>query len=49
MNDLQIFSSPAFGKIRTQMSARGEPLFCLASVSSNRGNPTQRKIPRLGA
>lgn len=37
MNELQIFSNPTFGEIRTQMSASGEPLFCLVDVAKALG------------
>ena len=32
MNEIQIFESPEFGRIRTVMGEKGEPLFCLADV-----------------
>lgn len=37
MNEIQIFSNPTFGEIRTQMSASGEPLFCASDVCSALG------------
>lgn len=33
MNDIQIFKSPQFGKIRTAVGKEGEPLFCLIDVA----------------
>lgn len=43
MNDIQIFSSPTFGEIRTQMSASGEPLFCATDVCTALGYVNSRK------
>lgn len=42
MDDIQIFSSPAFGKIRTQMSASGEPLFCASDICTALGYANPR-------
>lgn len=46
MNEIQIFSNPTFGEIRTQMSAGGEPLFCLVDVAKALGyaNPAKAVI-----
>lgn len=43
MNDIQIFSNPSFGEIRTQMSASNEPLFCASDVCSALGYSNPRK------
>lgn len=32
MTDIQIFSNPQFGEIRTAIGEKGEPMFCLADV-----------------
>lgn len=32
MNDIQIFSNPQFGQIRTVIGEKGEPLFCLPDL-----------------
>lgn len=32
MNEIKIFESEQFGKIRTSMTESGEPLFCLSDV-----------------
>lgn len=42
MNDIQIFSNPTFGEIRTQMSTSGEPLFCASDVCSALGYSNPR-------
>lgn len=31
-NQIQLFSNPRFGEIRTALNEQGEPLFCLADV-----------------
>ena len=45
MNDLKIFESSQFGKIRTSVTESGEPLFCLVDVCRILGltNPSQVK------
>ena len=37
MTDIQIFSNPQFGEIRTAIGENGEPLFCLADVAKALG------------
>lgn len=45
MDNIQIFSNPQFGEIRTAVSKSGEPLFCLADVcrALDLTNPTVTK------
>lgn len=43
MNEIQIFSSPQFGQVRTQVSASGEPLFCALDVCTALGYSNPRK------
>lgn len=46
MSEIQIFSNPTFGEIRTQVSVSGEPLFCLVDVAKALGyaNPSKAVI-----
>lgn len=37
MTDIQIFSNPQFGEIRTAIGENGEPMFCLADVAKALG------------
>lgn len=37
MTNIQIFSSPQFGEIRTAIGGNGEPMFCLADVAKALG------------
>lgn len=32
MTDIQIFSNPQFGEIRTAIGENGEPMFCLPDL-----------------
>lgn len=47
MNEMQIFSNPAFGKVRVSIDASNQPIFCLADICgvlgvSNVGNVKSR-------
>jgi prophage antirepressor-like protein len=49
--NIQIFNSPDFGEIRTTISEKGEPLFCLADVCksleiANNRNEKDRLNPK---
>lgn len=46
MTDIQIFSNPQFGEIRTAIGENGEPMFCLADVAKALGykNPAKAVI-----
>lgn len=50
MNEIQIFSNPQFGEIRTAIGENGEPMFCLADACKalELSNPRQVKA-RLNA
>lgn len=37
MTDIQIFSNPQFGEIRTAIGENGEPMFCLTDVAKALG------------
>ena len=47
MNEMQIFSNPAFGQVRVSIDASNQPIFCLADICgvlgvSNVGNVKSR-------
>lgn len=45
MKEIQIFSNPQFGEMRTAIGENGEPMFCLADVCKalELSNPRQVK------
>lgn len=47
MNEIQIFSNPQFGEIRTAMDDNGEPLFCLADICASLGISNHRNVKAL--
>ena len=47
-NNIMIFESPEFGRIRTVMGEKGEPLFCLADVCKMLGLKSWHVKERLG-
>ncbi|MDE6338543.1 MAG: phage antirepressor [Muribaculaceae bacterium] len=44
MNEIQIFSNPQFGEIRTAMDKTGNPLFCLADICASLGISNHRNV-----
>lgn len=44
MNEIQIFSNPQFGEIRTVMAENGEPMFCLADICAALGITNHRNV-----
>ena len=43
-NEMMIFENPEFGRIRTVMDKKGEPLFCLADVCKVLGITNSRNV-----